>query len=183
MDSSSNPRPMSIAELLGQGQTSGSTAPKRRQTMQEMLRESQRLQTTVALPDAVEQAQAAAARKIEAEEAARRPQSDSLPAPADSADSAAAVAPAESARAPIPWARSSSVDVTASDPEIPVRINDRPAANLYILYAKMQGRWVWQCDLSASTHADAMKQVIAWLRPEHDALPIRLEQDQVAVAV
>jgi hypothetical protein len=49
--------------------------------------------------------------------------------------------------------------------------------NRYNLYAKVEGKWVWQVDVHAASHADGMRLAIAWLKPEHDLLAIRLEQD------
>ncbi|MDB5354992.1 MAG: hypothetical protein JWN24_1445 [Phycisphaerales bacterium] len=48
----------------------------------------------------------------------------------------------------------------------------------YSLYLKVQGKWIWQGDVQAAAHADALRQAAGLLNPQHDALPIRLEQDE-----
>ena len=56
-----------------------------------------------------------------------------------------------------------------------------PGNNRYSLYAHVEGRWVWQCDINAPTHAEGLRQAAMSLKPEYDALPIRLEQDETVV--
>jgi len=131
---------------------------KRRQTMAEMLRESMLMGNTMALPDAVESAQQNAAKKLAAAEAAERAARAAAEAPAAPAP-AASPAPADG-------------DLTAAAPAA------RTGLNRYNLYARIRGRWTWQCDINAATHCDGMRQVIDWLKPEHESLPIRLEQDE-----
>src|SRR5579862_7859614 len=70
-------RRLSLAEMLNPGlklanagEEPAAPPPRRRQSMAEMLRESSLLGNTVSLVDAVESAQAAAARKAEGQEAA-----------------------------------------------------------------------------------------------------------------
>jgi hypothetical protein len=48
----------------------------------------------------------------------------------------------------------------------------------YSFYLKVQGKWIWQGDVQAAAHADALRQAAGLLNPQHDALPIRLEQDE-----
>ncbi len=48
--------------------------------------------------------------------------------------------------------------------------------NRYQLYAQVDGRWVWLCDIHASTHSVAFQKAMLFLKPEHYDKPIRLEQ-------
>lgn len=161
---------------------SGNNAPqprKRRQTMEEMLRESQLLETTVSLVDAVESAQAASARKAEAEEAAARAAANPPPAqpqPAAAAPASGALA-SDATPAYAAPAASSAPAPTFSDVTASSRLSNSRVLR-YNLYARQSGRWVWQTEVQATSHAEGMQRAIAWLKPEHDALPIRLEQDE-----
>jgi hypothetical protein len=52
--------------------------------------------------------------------------------------------------------------------------------NRYSIYLKIDGKWVWNGDIRAASHGDGMRQIADLLKPEHDAWPIRLEQDEAA---
>ncbi|HZL35376.1 MAG TPA: hypothetical protein VFC78_08705 [Tepidisphaeraceae bacterium] len=58
------------------------------------------------------------------------------------------------------------------------RPEPRSGENRYNLYAKVAGKWVWQCDCLAADHSQALQQMITSLKPEHAGMPIRLEQDE-----
>jgi hypothetical protein len=45
----------------------------------------------------------------------------------------------------------------------------------YQLYVKVAGRWTWLCDIQAATHADAFRDAMLCLKPEHYDKPIKLE--------
>jgi hypothetical protein len=49
--------------------------------------------------------------------------------------------------------------------------------NEYSLYLKKSGTWAPICRVEAATHADALRVAGACLRPEHDELPIRFQQE------
>ncbi|HWE03676.1 MAG TPA: hypothetical protein VG326_14820 [Tepidisphaeraceae bacterium] len=135
-------------------------APKRRQTLAEMLRSSELAGSTVALHEAVEAAQEAAARKAEAAES---------PAPAE-----AVAAPAEAAPTALPAA------VAEAPASAAASVRDREPSNggnRYHLYAKVNGIWVWQLTVDAPGHGEGLSQVVARLTSNHEGLPIRLEQD------
>jgi hypothetical protein len=163
-DSNSGGR--TFADMINEqaGSRSASSGGNRRLSMAEMLRQSPLMGNTVALPDAVESAQVAKARKEE-------PQQAESNAPTEtSVASAPQAAPAVSASRVFPFAE--LVPAVECEP--------RSSAKRYNLYARVEGKWIWQCDIHAPTHAEGMRQAIAWLKPEHDALPIRLEQDEVS---
>ena len=48
--------------------------------------------------------------------------------------------------------------------------------NAYRLYVKVDGRWEEVCSIEAESHAEALRQAIACLSPDHYDKPIRLEQ-------
>ena len=77
---------------------------------------------------------------------------------------------------------SSTPATTDVDRIPPAAAPARTGFNRYHLYARIGGRWTWQCHVNAATHSEGMRQVIDWLKPEHEALPIRLEQDDTLVA-
>jgi len=138
------------------------TAPKRRQTMAEMLRSSELLGSTVALHEAVEAAQENAARKAEASEA--QAAGTAIPAPPDVAAPTLEPVPAvveSPSMAPAP--------VPAREP--------RSGGNRYNLYAKVDGIWVWQFAVDAASHGEGLSQAVARLPSTIDGSPIRLEQD------
>jgi hypothetical protein len=137
-----------LAEMMGStfGAGAGPSAPRRRLTMAEMLKQSPLVGNTVSMPEAVEAAQAAKAQRE-------------------------AVAEAEAAQP-----AATQAEAVAEEPiEQQISVTSR---HRYQLYARVDGKWIWQCGIAAAGHADAMRQVIAWLRPQHDALAIRLEQDE-----
>jgi len=139
------------------------TAPKRRQTMAEMLRSSELLGGTVALHEAVEAAQDAAARKAEASE----PQAAGAvaPAPADVATAALLSVIGESpSTAPTPTPA----------------VNPRAGGNRYNLYARVDGIWIWQFAVDAASHGEGLSQAVARLTSQQKDLRIRLEQDDCA---
>ncbi len=137
------------------------TAPKRRQTMAEMLRSSELVGGTVALHQAVEAAQEAAARKADAAEA---------PAAEIAASASADVQTTTEAPAVV---ESPSVAATPI-PARPVR----DGGNRYHLYARVDGIWVWQFAVDAASHGEGLSQAIARLTPNHNGSPIRMEQDE-----
>jgi hypothetical protein len=149
-------RPTLADMIHSQAGSGNASAGKRRLSMAEMLRQSPLMGNTVALPDAVESAQLAKARKEEAEQESSAPIEMPIAAPPQIAP-VAEIEPA-----------------TETEP--------RTIPNRYNLYARVQGRWTWQCDIHASSHIDGMRQAIAWLKPEHNAFPIRLEQDELSAA-
>jgi hypothetical protein len=173
MDFPSPKRRPTLAEMLGSTSepvaTTTAPAPKRRLTLQEMLKQSPLMGTPVSLPEAVASAQAAAARKFGGETVVEAPP-EPTPTPPAVEISTPAVAPE-----PAPF------HVAPPEPLLQVRAQIPPSlhAGRYNLYARIDGRWSWQCDIHADTHADAMRQAAAWLKPEHEAYPIRLEQDEV----
>jgi hypothetical protein len=46
----------------------------------------------------------------------------------------------------------------------------------YQLYVKVDRRWERISDITAKSHAEALRQAISRLKPEHYDKPIRLEQ-------
>lgn len=87
----------------------------------------------------------------------------------------------EATQTPGDWRPSFSTHAAPSAPAMPARGRQAAAENRYHLYARLDGRWTWQCDVRAASHGEAFRQAIACLRPEHDSLPIRLEQDETTV--
>lgn len=166
MDLNNRRRP-TLAEMLNGSSEQASSDPappplKRRLTLAEMLKESPLAGNTVPLADAVESAQAAKARKEAGEE---------QPAPTQFAPTQPA--PTQPAPTPTPTPRNEWPAATTTWGEQP----EPTGPNRYHLYAKIEGKWVWQVDVQAASHADGMRLAIAWLKPEHDSFPIRLEQD------
>lgn len=47
---------------------------------------------------------------------------------------------------------------------------------VYQLFVKMGRRWNWLCDLNAASHADAFREAMLRLEPEHFDKQIRLEE-------
>ena len=47
----------------------------------------------------------------------------------------------------------------------------------YQLYLKVDGNWLWTVEIEAEDHRDALRKTISIIRPEHYALPLKLEQD------
>src|SRR5947209_2204086 len=43
--------------------------------------------------------------------------------------------------------------------------------NKYQVYIKTNGTWQWLCDIEAENHADAFRNALAALKPEHASLP------------
>lgn len=51
-----------------------------------------------------------------------------------------------------------------------------PRLRTYQIYVKVDGRWVWQCDVEAESHVDGLRSVAAISDPAHEGKPIRVEQ-------
>lgn len=195
MDSNFNRRP-TLAEMMGSTSSSDDAPPpqpKRRQTMAEMLRETAKMGTTTSLVEAVAAAQAAGARKLEAEERAAalakaqadgtavvQPESTAAIAPPADATLAAFPPPTFPSAVFPPAVEARKIETAAPIPATPAAIPSRQSVNRYHLYTKIEGRWIWQCDLKAASHAEAFERLTPALRPEFEGLPIRLEQDENA---
>jgi hypothetical protein len=174
-------RRQSLAEMLNSelklgnssDTTQAATPPRRRQSMADMLRESALLGNTVSLVDAVESAQANAAKKAEALEASGSTAVQEAPPALAAPKPVIEVAPA-----PAPVIR----ELPMAVPVITAAPTASPTMLRYSLYARIAGRWTWQCELRATDHADGLRQAITWLKPEHNAYPIHLEQDEFLAA-
>lgn len=159
-----------LAEMLNPGISLGGSSGggggsgRRRMSMAEMLRESSSLMNTTSLPDAVDSAQ----RK--AEMSASNSMAAAL-ADAFMRDTTRETKPA----APAPEVDSTPAPEVVNDSQ-PQQSNPQGGVR-YCLYGRIEGRWIWQCDIRAESHVDGLQQAINWLRPEHNGMPIRLEQE------
>jgi hypothetical protein len=173
-ENSSRNRKLTLAQMinpdaLAEDQQSPAAPPRRRLSLAEMLRESPITGGHVPLAEAVERA---------------RPTNRQAPPeqePAPQATAPGDAPPVETRQVTV--ANDSAIDLRArgDSPQAP-RPGVACAYNRYHLYARLEGKWMWQCDVRAANHGDALRQAIGCLRPEHDVLPIRLEQDETPAA-
>ena len=61
---------------------------------------------------------------------------------------------------------------------LPKPPSETDVPNHYHLYAKVDGKWQWQCAVEGADHAAALKNATLALKPEHYDKPIRLEQEE-----